>query len=575
MKNYSKIYTIILVMTVFMMPKSWAQKTTEKLKERFNTNQDVNINVDTQYADIVFENWNKDNVEVEAVIETDGLSQDDIDRLMRDWKISVQGNSKIIRINSLGGTAGSNIALGDIPASGLDDIIASSMQIVGPIMKNMVTPMIESFAGTQLPPEYYRGMSNIEFDYDAYKRDGEKYLKEYERKVESHFGDDFDTAMAKWEKENEGKMKHWESTNIGSGFLGMPPSPFGRNLSFDSDAYEKDKKGYVAKLNSKYKTNASVKDVDKWLDNMEAWGEDFGKGMEAWGEQFGEVFGKNMEAWGENFGKAMEKDMQAWGNNFGKSMEAWGENFGKQMEEMAERNDGNFQRSTSRDANGNVSTRMSYSYDSSKNNNRNRSTSNKVRRKIIVRMPNDAKLDLNVRHGNIKIGDANNARVNLSHGDFIASTIDGDQTYINVSYSPVAVTDWNYGTLKTSYVKKCVIAKAKSINVDSRSSNVIINELEDSGVIVGTFGELSIPKVGRDFKTLNISLENSDLVLRLPDSAFHFTYNGTRSNLNYPSKLDAKVMNSYDSKMVNGFYKSRNTDSSIAISAKFSDVLVN
>ena len=77
------------------------------------------------------------------------------------------------------------------------------------------------------------------------------------------------------------------------------------------------------------------------------------------------------------------------------------------------------------------------------------------------------------------------------------------------------------------------------------------------------------------FNSLNINLENSDLVLNLPDTAYHFTYTGTRSNLKYPKRLDAKVMESYESKMINGYNKSRNTNSSISISAKFSDVVMN
>ncbi len=157
----------------------------------------------------------------------------------------------------------------------------------------------------------------------------------------------------------------------------------------------------------------------------------------------------------------------------------------------------------------------------------------------------------------------------------MANTISGEKTLINVAYSPVDVAMWDYGTLRASYLKNCVIDKAKSINVDSRASSIVINELEDAAVITGSFGELSIPKLGKNFKTLNISVENSDVVLNLPETPFHFNFNGVRSRLNYPRKIEAKVMEGYNSSMVNGFYKSRNTDSIIAISSKYSDVVLN
>ena len=269
---------LLLFLVLVALPQAWAQDKTTKIKERFNVNDDVNINLDVQNTDIVFEDWNKDEVEIEAYLETDGLSDDEIARLKDNWRMNVQGNSNMIRINSVAQSGG--IAFGAMPMGGMDEIIRSSMSIMQPVMKNMVGPLLEGFAGKPLPQEYYKGMSDIKFDYDAYKRDGEKYIKEYNRKVEENFGKDFDDAMKEWGKENSQLMKNWES-QMGKN-MGLPESPFGttRNLDFDPDTYGKDKKAYVAKLNKKYGSSASVKDVDKWLVEMEAWGDDLGKGME-------------------------------------------------------------------------------------------------------------------------------------------------------------------------------------------------------------------------------------------------------------------------------------------------------
>ena len=78
-----------------------------------------------------------------------------------------------------------------------------------------------------------------------------------------------------------------------------------------------------------------------------------------------------------------------------------------------------------------------------------------------------------------------------------------------------------------SYVKDCKINSAKSIKLSSNASDVVIDELEETGIISGSFGELTINNTGNDFKRLDISLENSDLVLKLPSSSFNFTYNGS------------------------------------------------
>lgn len=566
-----KRYSLLLFLVLVALPQAWAQDKTTKVKERFNVNDDVNINLDSQNCDVVFEDWNKDEVEVEAYLETDGLTDDEIDQLKANWRMHIQGNSNVIRINSIS-QSGGGFAMGRMPmGGGMDELIRSSLSVMQPVMENLVGPMIEGFAGKPLPREYYQGVSNIKFDYDAFKRDGEKYIDEYNRKVEASFGKDFDKAMEKWKVENSEMRKKWER-KMGDN-LGLPQSPFGttRNLDFDHDIYEKDKKAYVARLNKKYNTNASVADVEKWLVEMEKWGDDLGKDMEAWGQNFAKQFGGNMEAWGETFGKQLEKGMDAWGANFGKEMEAWGENLGKQMEQWAKQTEGNFEKRVEQDENGNIRTIVSFS----SGNMRSNKPAAKGARKIVIRKPKSALLNLNIRHGNVDLGDAVNARLSLSHGDLVAQNIDGDKTILAVAYSPVKIEKWSNGTMRSSYVKDCVIGEVEKINMDARASNVVINELNDSAIISGTFGELSIPKVGKNFNSLNINLENSDLVLRLPDAAFHFNYTGTRSNLNYPKKLDTKVMQSFDSKMVNGFNKSRNTDSSISISAKFSDVVVN
>ena len=560
---------------VFTSPQVQAQTKTTKLNERFATDADAIILADTQYADVVFENWNKNEIAVEAVIESQDLSQEELEQLVKGWQINVQGNSKGIRIISSGAPAAVNIALSDMQVRGINDLIASSMQTMQPVMQNMLSPMLEQFSGMKLPADYYQGVKNISFDYKAYKRDGAKYLEQYKKRIEQNLGEDFDAVMKKWERENKSKIEAGQGL-AGSSLLNMPKSPFGKNMNFDGSAYAKDKKAYVSAMNKKYGTRVSVSEVEKWRKDIDAWGEDFGEDMQAWGERFGKQFGGSMEALGANFSRALESDMAALGQNLDKAMQGWSNEFAQKLEKMAEEQGGNLQKTVTRDANGNVSTQMTYSFSS---NGPNGTAAAKPRgsykRKIIVHMPKAAKLDLNVRHGNIKIAAATNAKVNLSHGDFMAQSISGDKTLINVAYSPVDVTKWDYGTLQASYLKNCVIDQAKSITVNSRASSIVINELEDAAVITGSFSELSIPKLGKNFTTLNINVENSDVVLNLPDTPFHFNFNGVRSRLNYPKSIDAKVMEGLNSNMVNGFYKSRNTESIIAISSKFSDIVLN
>lgn len=560
MKNQFKIWSFLIALCA-VTGGVQAQDKEEKLSERFATDEDVEIKVDTRYADVIFETWNKDEVSIEAYVEGENAAE-----AAQMWNLNVQGNSRQISITGRDGHRDARVVhLGDLNDMNLNidlgEIIGSSISIVEPVMNGLIGPMLEGLSGTPLPREFYEETGKMKFDHAAYRREGKAYLKRWEQEMEESFGPDFDRKMSRWEKEVSEKSEDWTEKLIEKS--GIPKWPFkgSRNMSFDSNEYEKDKKAYVAKLNKRYDTNVSVREVDRWLEDLEEWGEDFGKSMENWGENFG----KSMEAWGENFGENFGKSMEAWGENFGRDME----DFGKKMEKWAEENEGNFRESKSSDSNGNRSSSYSMSWDS--NDAKKKSTRN-VKRIIKIRMPKKAELDLNVRYGKVQVADAHNARAVITHGSLAANTIEGTDTFIEVAYSPIAIAYWESGSLKTSHVKECNITEAKDIAVTANSSNINIAKFTGNGMITGSFGKLSMPDIDSDFGSLTIVLQNSDLALKLPKSAFNFTYSGDHNAILIPKQLETKTMRSGYSEMVTGFHKNQGSGSTISINAKYSDV---
>lgn len=564
----SKIIWSFLVALFIASGSAYAQAKKEKLNERFSVNKDVSIDVDTRYADVIFETWNKNEVSVEAYVEGENTSE-----AVRSWDLQVSGNSNNVRITSKGGYSDAKVYdRNDIGNINLDldlgEIIGQSLSIVEPLMNGLVGPLLEGISGQRLPDEFYEEMGKMKFDHEAYKREGRTYLNRWEKEMDKSFGPEFEEKMEKWEKEFERNSEDWSERLVDRS--GIPRWPFksGGNMTFDSDAYEKDKQAYVNKLNRKYNTRVSVREVDKWLDDVEAWGEDFGKKMEDWGENFGE----SMEEWGESFGENFGKSMEKWGESFGKDMEQWGENLGKKMEQWAEEHEGDWEEKHTEDAHGNKSSHFSLNLDS--DNNSSTKVNRNVKRVIKIKMPKKAVLDLNVRYGKVRMVEAYNARATISHGSLVATTIDGGKTSIDVSYSPVAITNWNGGVLKTNHVKDCNISTATNIEVSSNSSNVNINRLNGTAMISGSFGKLSIPQVGDDFGALTIFLENSDLALKLPQSAFNFSYSGDHNDFFIPKQLETNSMKNGSTEMVSGFHKSRTSTNTITINAKYSDVVL-
>ncbi len=456
----------ILLVLLFIGAGSIAQ--TKKLSKNYKTSAEVNVEIDSRHTNVIIENWDKNEVEIEAYLNAEGANKEETKKLLDSWDLETSSSAGVVKINSSGGmNMNMNFDM-DMDMSALKSL-DKLPEMLQPLMTDLVGPILANISEHPLPPEFAENMKDMKFDYEAYKKDGDKYLEKWEAKFEKKFGKDFEDKMEKWAEQMEK----------------------------DSEKFEKD---YEAK--------------------MEVWSKDF------------------------------EKDMEAWGEDFGKKMEAWGEQFGKQMEAQFANGDSNV---IVIDGEG-----------------------VKSKRTIKIKVPKDAKLHLNVRHGELKLGsNFKNLKADLSHSRLSANQISGKATNVKVAYSPINIGTWEYGVLSTDFVRSCKIGKAVSIKLNSNSSDIVINEIQKTGVLSGSFGKLNINRLGPGFETLNITLENSDLELALPQTAFNFTYNGTQSSIKYPKSLSLKSTKTYDNEILNGYSRSRDANGNISIKANFSDILVN
>ncbi|WP_026450704.1 hypothetical protein [Aequorivita capsosiphonis] len=451
---------------LFVSALSYSQK---NYLESFNVSDNVEVSVNSSYTDIIFETWNKNKVEVEAYIEGERLSEKEKQQLMKNWDLNITGNSKKISINSDAGSQASAMSM-------LPD-----MDFIGPLMESLVMPMIQNVKVPPLPKDLFENIGNIQFDYEAYKKDEEGYMKKFEAQMDKKFGKDFERKMEQW---GENFERSWD---------------------------------------------------DKKADSI------------------GEAYGKSMEAWGEAYGKKME----AWGEAYGKRMEAWAEQFDDEG--------GNYTKTVTKSPNG-----TSIVIKSGKNSSN--TSTGKTKKTIIIRLPKNAKTDINVRYGDLKMAEANNIKANLNYTSFTANTVDGKQTVINAAYAPVVVNKWKQGELNVKYVDKCNIDNIQNINLQANSSDVRIGNITQQAFLSGSFGDLRIDKVSDGFETLDISLENTDAKVKVPSGAFSFYFNGKKSTLKYPKSLQLKESKSADRVLVKGFNQSNSSNKTISINSTYSNV---
>jgi len=271
---YKYITLTLAFLSVFSLS---AQEKLEKLNKTVSANKDVVLNLNTTHTNIEISTWDSNKIQVEAFIESDELLKEELKEVLDSWDVDVEGSGANVSIETNGGFGGNynfnfdfsglemlkdlNLNIPEIP----------EMNIELPEMPEMPEMNIEVPEMPEMPemPELPKGVHNVQFDVEKYKKDGEPYLEKWSQEFEAKYGKGYKEEMKAWARE------------------------------------------------------FSKVDWDGYSVRMEKWGEEFGK-------KFGDKFGKDMEKWGEELSKKFDgkwaEDMEKWGEEFG-------EKFGKEWEE--------------------------------------------------------------------------------------------------------------------------------------------------------------------------------------------------------------------------------------------------
>ena len=511
--------TLLLLFICFTIGVSGQQKLT-KLSKKIDVNKDVNIDLNTSYVQIEVDTWNKNTLEIEAYIEGEKLSQEELQEALKAWGLKVEGSGDYVKISS----EGSHSSWDNLNSLNLDledlhldleniHINLAEMPEIPEMPELPEMPEIAQLNAISMPslpeiPQLPKGVTNVSFDTEAFEKDGEVYLDKWSKEFEEKYGKEYGEQMKAW----------------------------GREMAkVDFSSYE--------------------------------------NSMAKWGERFGEEYGEKMEAWGKEFELRFDE-------KWAEKMEAWGEKYGEQMEgralvieqRMADREKSMEARAKAMEKRHEAREKLHEvreNHNTSHNSNYSRSLhlgGDNVKKTIKIKMPKKAKLKMNVRHGELKMSSViNNLKADISHGILVANHIDGSETSINVSYSPIDITTWSLGELNIKYVEDAHIQTVGSLVLNSISSDIVLSNLLNTAIIDGSFGDLTIANIADSFYNLNIILENSDALLSLPQNDYSFYFKGNRS------KLNNVITNK---KTIENYPNGKTSVKSIILNAKYSDVVL-
>jgi hypothetical protein len=101
-KSYKYIFTFI---AISFLGTAFAQKFDKKFTENFTTNKDVEVTINASNTDINVTTWDKNEVQIEAFIEIEGISKEEAEKYFKNWEFEALGNKKKVQITSKGNNA--------------------------------------------------------------------------------------------------------------------------------------------------------------------------------------------------------------------------------------------------------------------------------------------------------------------------------------------------------------------------------------------------------------------------------------------------------------------------------------
>ena len=418
-----------------------------KFSASYETDSEVVVELQASHTSIIVEPWNRREVKIEAYLDDKDLSHEQSRQMLESWNFDTRASQSRISIRSNGGSA---LPLG-MP-KGPTQPRERSQQMSS--LLNLFSPDSDSV-------NPLRELYQMQFDFEAYNKDGAQYLEQWEQQVKEKLGDNAQVAVHTWSSGSGDSLQNQQMQQ------------------------------HMATMKER---------------------------MEMVRAQMDSQFGSMLEQMSQQF---MGQMNQQPGLLFGENSQG----------------------------------------------------ASKTQRIIKLRVPQNTRLVLEVRHGAVDLkGELNELHGLVSYASFTAETLSGANTRLRVSYAPVEIDVWNHGELYASYTPSFEIGTVGSLQLRSNSGDLKIGEILDTALISGTFGAIEIAELGKNFRLLDLKLNNSDLNLNMPNTSFNFVYNGSRSEITYPDTFKTQHEQSFDSEYITGHHKSVNPNANINIQAQYSKV---
>ncbi len=473
-----KIHRVIfsLIAVTFLFLSNVEAQNTKKHTEKFTVDNDVTIHISSSHTNVEFETWDKNEVEITFVMET----EENIEESFKKWDFSASGTNNKIEIES-----------------------------------------------------------NPSFDFDFENFQLDLNLQDLDLNME-----ELNIQLGELDLGNIDVIVSdmLEDMNLDD----LPESPFGGHINFDGNKYEKDPDAYLKKLNDKYNTNITKQEVEQWMDDIDQWSKEIEVNLDGKSEEFEEMERKLSEQT-----KELEESVEKWEKENKGKLEEMTRKLEEQIEGM------NFEQFENFDY---------FNQDNSK-----------VKKTIRIKMPKKAKLNLDVRYGEVSLADNTiNMNADLNYATLSAKTINGADTDISASYAPVYVNHWEDGHLSLNHCNQITIEKATKIALDAQGTDIYIGTLLSSGWFKSAYGNLEINKLEDSLKDLELTVDFGSALINLAKIPIDVRYNGKGKNfIALPNELQViSDTTAGKTRTLTAYNQKQNSGKILAINSNFGELTI-
>lgn len=218
-----KTIKTLIYLLVSISFTSNAQTKLQKTAQTIKTSKEVSLNLNTNNCTIELDTWNKESIEIEAFVEGEKLSKQELEEALKNWKLTIDATTDEVTITAKNKdiTTWHNNAIINDPETNvviieelkheladLPEIHIEEIHELPALPEQLELPVLPEL------PELPEGVDSFSFNYNSYKKEGDAYIEEWSKQFEKKFGKDFAKKMEQWAEKFEKEWKNKQEAKI-------------------------------------------------------------------------------------------------------------------------------------------------------------------------------------------------------------------------------------------------------------------------------------------------------------------------------------------------------------------------